>query len=112
VHARIIVLALITVAGFLANGLRHNRRSTELGDTIAVGDTIAEGVSRASGEARVEAEAMSRVAGVTTDARSTASGIKDLAHSVAVEAKDLEAQVHQFLNKPSIARTGLQSPRQ
>jgi hypothetical protein len=106
VHARIIVLALITVAGFLANGLRHNRRSTELGDTIA------EGVSRASGEARVEAEAMSRVAGVTTDARSTASGIKDLAHSVAVEAKDLEAQVHQFLNKPSIARTGLQSPRQ
>ena len=55
---------------------------------------------------------MSRIAGVTTDARSTASGIKDLAHSVAVEAKDLEAQVHQFLNKPSIARTGLQSPRQ
>ena len=31
--------------------------------------SIAEGVSRASGEARVGAEAMSRVAGVTTDAR-------------------------------------------
>lgn len=35
--------------------------------------SIAEGVSRASGEARVGAEAMSRVAGVTTNARSTAS---------------------------------------
>ena len=47
--------------------------------------SIAEGVGRASGEARVGAEAMSRVAGVTTDARSTASGVKDLAGSVAVE---------------------------
>jgi membrane protein len=58
--------------------------------------SIAEGVGRASGEARVGAEAMSRVAGVTTDARSTASGVKDLAGSVAVEG--LEAQVRQFLN--------------
>jgi len=58
--------------------------------------SIAEGVSRASGEARVGAEAMSRVAGVTTDARSTASDVKDLADSVAVEAEGLEAQVRQF----------------
>ena len=60
--------------------------------------SIAEGVGRASGEARVGAEAMSRVAGVTTDARSTASDVKDLADSVAVEAEGLEAQVRQFLS--------------
>ncbi len=59
--------------------------------------SIAEGVSRASGEARVGAEAMSRVADVTTDARATAADVKDLADSVAVEAEGLEAQVRQFL---------------
>lgn len=68
--------------------------------------SIAEGVSRASGEARVGAEVMSRVAGVTTDARFTASGVtassvKDPADSVAVE--DLEAQVCQFLNNVQAA---------
>ena len=36
---------------------------------------IAEGVNRASGEARTGAEAMSRVAGVTTDARATAADV-------------------------------------
>lgn len=60
--------------------------------------SIAEGVSRASGEARIGAEAMSRVAGVTADACSTASGVKDLADSVAMEAEGLEAQVRQFLS--------------
>src|SRR5262249_30954154 len=45
--------------------------------------SIAEGVSRALGEARIGAEAMSRVADVTADARSMASGIKDLADSLA-----------------------------
>ncbi|HKS85959.1 MAG TPA: methyl-accepting chemotaxis protein [Pseudolabrys sp.] len=59
--------------------------------------SIAEGVSRASGEARNGAEAMSRVAEVTAKARSTASGVKDLADSVAVEAEGLDAQVRQFL---------------
>ena len=59
--------------------------------------SIAEGVSRASGEARSGAEAMSRVAGVTTDARSTASDVKDLADAVAAEAENLEAEVRQFL---------------
>jgi methyl-accepting chemotaxis protein len=61
--------------------------------------SIAEGVSRASGEARMGADAMGRVTGVATDARSTASGVKDLADSVAVEAEGLEAQVRQFLSK-------------
>jgi methyl-accepting chemotaxis protein len=59
--------------------------------------SIAAGVSRASGEARSGAEAMSKVAGVTTDARSTASDVKDLADAVAVEAENLEAEVRQFL---------------
>jgi methyl-accepting chemotaxis protein len=65
--------------------------------------SIAEGVSRASGEARVGADAMSRVAGVTADARATASGVKDLADSVAVEAEGLEAQVRQFLSNVQAA---------
>ena len=59
--------------------------------------SIAEGVSRASGEARSVAEAMSKVAGVTTDARATAADVKDLADAVAIEAKNLETEVRQFL---------------
>ena len=59
---------------------------------------IAEGVSRASNEARTGAEAMSRVAGVTTDARSTAADVKNLADTVAVEAESLEAEVRRFLS--------------
>ena len=65
--------------------------------------SIAEGVSRASGEARTGAEAMSRVAGVTTDARATASDVKDLADAVAVEAESLEAEVRQFLTNVQAA---------
>jgi len=59
--------------------------------------SIAEGVSRASGEARSGAEAMRMVAGVSTDARATASDVKGLADAVAVEAENLEAEVRQFL---------------
>ncbi len=59
--------------------------------------SIAEGVGRASGEARTGAEAMVRVAGVTTDARATAGDVKALADAVAVEAESLEAEVRQFL---------------
>ncbi len=65
--------------------------------------SIAEGVSRASGEARTGAEAMSRVAGVTTDARSTAADVKNLADAVAVEAESLEAEVRQFLTNVQAA---------
>jgi methyl-accepting chemotaxis protein len=65
--------------------------------------SIAEGVNRASGEARVGAEAMSRVAGVTTNARSTAADVKDLADAVAIEAEGLEAQVRQFLTNVQAA---------
>jgi methyl-accepting chemotaxis protein len=65
--------------------------------------SIAEGVSRASDEARTGAEAMSRVAGVTTDARVTALDVKSLADAVAVEAEGLEAEVRQFLNNVQAA---------
>jgi methyl-accepting chemotaxis protein len=65
--------------------------------------SIAEGVSRASDEARTGAEAMSRVAGVTTDARATASDVKDLADAVAIEAEGLEAEVRQFLTNVQAA---------
>ena len=65
--------------------------------------SIAEGVSRASGEARIGAEAMSRVADVTADARSTASGVKDLADSVALEAEGLQTHVRQFLSSVQAA---------
>ncbi len=60
--------------------------------------SIAEGVSRASGEARTGADAMVRVAGVTTDARTTANDVKALADAVAIEAESLELEVRQFLS--------------
>jgi methyl-accepting chemotaxis protein len=65
--------------------------------------SIAEGVGRASGEARVGAEAMSRVAGVTSDARSTAGDVKALADAVAIEAEGLEAEVRHFLTNVQAA---------
>jgi len=65
--------------------------------------SITEGVGRASGEARVGAEAMSRVAGVTSDARTTAGDVKALADAVAVEAEGLEAEVRQFLTNVQAA---------
>ncbi len=59
---------------------------------------IAEGVNRASGEASNGANAMFRVAGVTTDARATAADVKNLADAVTIEAEGLEAEVRRFLN--------------
>ena len=58
---------------------------------------IAEGVHRASGEARSGAEAMSRVAGATSDARATAVDVKALADTLAVEAESLDCEVRRFL---------------
>jgi methyl-accepting chemotaxis protein len=58
---------------------------------------ITEGVNRASTEARGGAEAMSRVAGASNDARSTAVNVKDLADALSIEAERLNRQVRQFL---------------
>jgi methyl-accepting chemotaxis protein len=65
--------------------------------------SIAEGVGRASDEARVGAEAMSRVADVTGNARNTAGDVKALADAVAVEAEGLETEVRQFLTNVQAA---------
>jgi methyl-accepting chemotaxis protein len=59
--------------------------------------TIAEGVNRASLEARGGADAMSRVAATSTDARATASDVKSLADILAAEAENLETEVQRFL---------------
>jgi methyl-accepting chemotaxis protein len=58
---------------------------------------IADGVNRASIDAQTGSEAMSRVAGASTDARSTAAGVKSLANTLAAEAENLDAEVRTFL---------------
>ena len=64
---------------------------------------IAEGVNRVSGEARTGAEAMSRVAEVTTGARSTAADVKSLADALALEAQHLQEEVRRFLTEVQAA---------
>jgi methyl-accepting chemotaxis protein len=59
--------------------------------------SIAEGVNRASTEARSGAEAMVRVAGASTGARSTAADVKALADALAIEAENLQGEVRSFL---------------
>jgi methyl-accepting chemotaxis protein len=58
---------------------------------------ITEGVNRASSEARTGAEAMSRVAGATIEARATAADVKSLADTLSGEAESLNGQVRRFL---------------
>ncbi len=65
--------------------------------------TIAEGVNRASLEAQSGADAMSRVAGASTDARATAVDVKSLADALAVEAERLDAEVRHFLTEVQAA---------
>ena len=60
--------------------------------------SIAEGVNRASFEAQGGAEAMSRVAGTSTDARTTAADVKALADALAHEAENIETEVQRFLS--------------
>ena len=59
--------------------------------------SIAEGVNRASVEARTGSEAMSRVAGASTGARTTAADAKALADALAIEAGNLQSEVRRFL---------------
>ncbi len=59
--------------------------------------TIADGVNRASMEAQSGSEAMSRVAGSSVDARTTANDVKSLADALAIEAENLDAEVQRFL---------------
>ena len=59
--------------------------------------SIADGVNRASLEAQNGAQAMSRVAGASTDARVTAGDVKSLADTLSAEAESLDAEVQRFL---------------
>jgi methyl-accepting chemotaxis protein len=59
--------------------------------------SIAEGVSRASNEASGGAEAMSRVANTSSNARTTADDVKALANTLSAEAENLEQEVRRFL---------------
>jgi len=61
--------------------------------------TIAEGVNRASEEARSGAESMTRVAGASADARSTADEVKALAEALAADAEGLDSEVRRFLSE-------------
>jgi methyl-accepting chemotaxis protein len=61
--------------------------------------SIAEGVNRASSEARSGAEAMTRVAGASTDARATADEVKHLAEELAGDAEQLNQEVRRFLSE-------------
>jgi methyl-accepting chemotaxis protein len=59
--------------------------------------SIANGVHRASMESQSGADAMSRVAGASSEARGTAGDVKALADTLAIEAENLDAQVQRFL---------------
>ncbi|MGA8615658.1 MAG: methyl-accepting chemotaxis protein [Xanthobacteraceae bacterium] len=65
--------------------------------------SIAEGVNRASLEARSGADAMSRVAGASTGARSTAADVKALADALSIEAENLQGEVRRFLTEVQAA---------
>jgi methyl-accepting chemotaxis protein len=76
-----------------------NTVATTVGQQNSAVAAIAEGVNRASSEAHSGAEAMSRVAGASADARSTAADVKGLADVLAVDAESLEAEVRRFLTE-------------
>ncbi|MGB7039976.1 MAG: HAMP domain-containing methyl-accepting chemotaxis protein [Xanthobacteraceae bacterium] len=65
--------------------------------------SIAEGVNRASNEARMGSDAMSRVAGASNGARTTAADVKSLAALLATEAESLEGEVRRFLDNVQAA---------
>jgi methyl-accepting chemotaxis protein len=71
--------------------------STTMEEQNAAVASIADGVNRASIEAQSGAAAMSRVAGTSTDARSTAAEVQSLADTLAAAAENLDAEVQRFL---------------
>jgi methyl-accepting chemotaxis protein len=71
--------------------------STTVEEQNAAVSSIADGVNRASLEAQTGAQAMSRVAGASTEARATAGGVKSLADTLSAEAENLDAEVQRFL---------------
>ena len=84
-----IIAELSSIASTVAGTVEEQTRAVS---------SISEGVNRASLEARTGAEAMSRVAFASNDARTTAAGVKALADALSVEAGSLNAEVRRFLN--------------
>ncbi len=65
--------------------------------------SIAQGVHRASDDAHTGADAMSRVAQASSDARSTAEKVNTLADTLAAEAESLDGEIRSFLARVSAA---------
>jgi len=84
------------------SGIAITVASTVEEQNVAV-SLISEGVNRASSEARIGSDAMSRVAGATTDARATAADVQALADTLALEAENLESEVRRFLTNVQAA---------
>jgi methyl-accepting chemotaxis protein len=84
-----IIKEMSTIAATVASTVEEQNAAVSL---------IAEGVNRASSDARMGSEAMSRVAGASTDARATAADVKALADTLGLEAENLDAEVRCFLN--------------
>jgi methyl-accepting chemotaxis protein len=84
-----VIAEISAIASTVANTVEEQQQAVS---------SISEGVNRASSEARSGAEAMSRVAGATIDARATAADVQALADTLAVEAESLSGEVHRFLS--------------
>jgi methyl-accepting chemotaxis protein len=89
-----IIKEMSTIAGAVAVTVEEQNKAVS---------AIAEGVNRASLEAQGGADAMSRVAGASADARLTAADVKSLADTLAVEAESLDAEVRHFLTEVQAA---------
>jgi methyl-accepting chemotaxis protein len=76
------------------------KATEEIAQQIGSIQSAADDPSQAIAQVAVIIREMSAIA---TTARSTASGVKDLADSVAVEAESLEAEVRQFLDSVQAA---------
>jgi methyl-accepting chemotaxis protein len=89
----------LTISRFLAGiaGLPTRPHRSPVEQLAASIGGIAEGVHLASGEACTGADATSRVAGASSDARTTAVDVKALADALAAEAESLDGEVRRFL---------------
>jgi methyl-accepting chemotaxis protein len=91
-HAIDQVNTIISEMSAIATGV-----ATTVEEQHAAIASIADGVARASSEAKSGAEAMSRVADTSSNARTTADDVKALANTLSAEAESLEAEVRRFL---------------
>ncbi len=89
-HVNEIIGEMSAIASTVAETVEEQNRAVA---------TIAEGVNLASGEARNGAQAMSRVAGASNDARATAVEVKAMAEALAAEAESLDGEVRRFLTE-------------